>query len=132
MNNNMLSLVDHALPELEGKSVIYNAEKKIYLTTGYTSAAGNTYYEEFRMSDRVLLKLNIGQGYAFTFLNGVSLYVYDGKTLKLAFYHGMHNVCYSEHNVEQTSIELIQNYLKSQALMMGYNYDEEDTKILAH
>ena len=34
-----------ALPALSGASVTYNPEKSVYLTLGYTSAAGNTYFK---------------------------------------------------------------------------------------
>ena len=42
-----------ALPALSGSSLTYNPEKNVFLTCGYTSAAGNTYYKAIRISDRL-------------------------------------------------------------------------------
>lgn len=41
-------LAAKALPALSGASVTYNPEKNVYLTLGYTSAAGNTYFKAVR------------------------------------------------------------------------------------
>ena len=66
-------VVDTALPSLSGSSVTYNAQKNIFLTEGYTSAAGNTYFQGIRASDRIAIKYNIGVGYLHTFLNGIEV-----------------------------------------------------------
>ena len=42
-----------ALPALSGSSLTYNPEKNIYLTMGYTSQAGNTYFRAIRMSGNI-------------------------------------------------------------------------------
>lgn len=42
---NLSMVVESALPALSGSAVTYNADKNIYLSTGYTSAAGNTYFD---------------------------------------------------------------------------------------
>ena len=70
MNTSLALIAAKALPALSGSSLTYNAEKNVYLTLGYTSAAGNTYYRAIRLSDRLAVYYHIGQGYAHTFLNG--------------------------------------------------------------
>lgn len=47
-------LAEKVLPALSGASVTYNPEKNVYLTLGYTSAAGNTDFKAVRFSDRRL------------------------------------------------------------------------------
>lgn len=70
---NALALVAaKALPALSGSSLTYNPEKNVFLTCGYTSAAGNTYYKAIRISDRLAVYYNIGQGHTHTFLNGIT------------------------------------------------------------
>ena len=44
MNTALALVVAKALPALSGSSLTYNPEKNVYLTLGYTSTAGNTYY----------------------------------------------------------------------------------------
>lgn len=52
MNNTTISAVAaKALPALSGASVTFNPEKNVYLTLGYTSNAGNTYFKAVRFSD---------------------------------------------------------------------------------
>ena len=74
MNTSLALIAAKALPALSGSSLTYNAEKNVYLTLGYTSAAGNTYYRAIRLSDRLAVYYHIGQGYAHTFLNGITLF----------------------------------------------------------
>ena len=66
MNTSLALIAAKALPALSGSSLTYNAEKNVYLTLGYTSAAGNTYYRAIRLSDRLAVYYHIGQGYAHT------------------------------------------------------------------
>ena len=47
-----------ALPALSGATVTYNAERNVYLTTGYTSQAGNTYFKAIRLSNRLAIYYN--------------------------------------------------------------------------
>ena len=70
MNTALALVVAKALPALSGSSLTYNPEKNVYLTLGYTSTAGNTYYRAIRFSDRLAVFYHIGEGYAHTFLNG--------------------------------------------------------------
>lgn len=51
MNTSLALIAAKALPALSGSSLTYNAEKNVYLTLGYTSAAGNTYYRAIRLTD---------------------------------------------------------------------------------
>lgn len=79
MNTSLALIAAKALPALSGSSLTYNAEKNVYLTLGYTSAAGNTYYRAIRLSDRLAVYYHIGQGYAHTFLNGITLFAWNGQ-----------------------------------------------------
>lgn len=83
MKNTPLALVAaKALPALSGSSLSYNAEKNVFLTLGYTSLAGNTYYRAICLSNRLAVYYHIGEGYARTFLNGITLFCWDGQKSK--------------------------------------------------
>ena len=75
----MIHLAAKALPTFSGGSLTYNAEKNVYLTLGYTSQAGNTYFKAARLSNRLAVFYDIGQGYCHTFLNGITLLCWDGQ-----------------------------------------------------
>ena len=69
----LTSLVSQALPAVSGSSITYNPDRNIFLTTGYTSAAGNTYFQGIHLSNRLAIVYDIGVGYAYTFKRVESL-----------------------------------------------------------
>lgn len=123
MANTSLSLVAaKALPALSGSSVTFNPEKNVYLTLGYTSAAGNTYYRAIRLSKRLAIFYHIGEGYAHTFLNGITLFAWNGqKAVIIAqkFWGGCNWRCFSERLAKEESIIMLKNFLAGQAKAMG-------------
>lgn len=120
MTGNSLSRVaDIALPALSGSQVMYNAQNNIFLTNGYTSAAGNTYFQGIRVSDRIAVKYLLGEGYRYTFLNGIQVYAYDGKQLKLIGSRAFNSYIFSEYNAKQETIGITFEYMKGQAKMIG-------------
>lgn len=118
MNNNLPAIIKNALPALSGSSLTYNAEKNVYLTLGYTSNAGNTYFRAVRCSDRLAVYFDIGQGYAYTFLNGIKLFCWDGQKARLIgqkYWGGVANwVCFSEYFAKQQCVLLLKEYLAGQ------------------
>ena len=111
MNTSLALIAAKALPALSGSSLTYNAEKNVYLTLGYTSAAGNTYYRAIRLSDRLAIYYHIGQGYAHTFLNGITLFAWNGQKANIIaqkFWGG-----------KEESILMLKDFLKGQAKAMG-------------
>jgi hypothetical protein len=54
MNTTLSLIAAKSLPALSGSSLTYNAEKNVYLTLGYTSAAGNNYYRVIHLSNRLI------------------------------------------------------------------------------
>ncbi len=116
-------VVESALPALSGSSVTYNAQNNIFLTDGYTSAAGNTYYQGIRASDRVAIKYNIGQGYLHTFLNGIEVYGYDGRNAKLIGSRSYNCFFFCESNAKREAVEIITDYMKGQAKLMDASVD---------
>lgn len=111
-----------ALPGLSGSSVTYNAEKNVFLTQAFTTLANNTHYKVYRVSDKLVVAYNIGEGYKHTFLNGIMLYIWDGLDLKLIAqktWGGSNWRKFDEHSAMLESIIMLKNYLESQAKLMG-------------
>jgi hypothetical protein len=117
--NNFLAVIGKVLPQ----KVTYNASNNVYLTNGWTSAAGNFYYQGIRLSERIIIRCDIGQGYAYTFLNGVNVYAYDGHNTKLIgtrSWGGCANwVCYCEQRVKEAAMSIVKDYLRSQMKLMA-------------
>ena len=123
MTTALIRLAAKALPALSGSSVTYNAEKNVYLTLGYTSPAGNTYFKAVRFSDRLAVYYDIGEGYAYTFLNGITLFAWDGQKAVIIgkkMWGGCGNwVCFSEKFAMEQTIKMLKNYLEGQAKAIG-------------
>lgn len=130
MNKNVLSLVAaKALPALSGSSLTYNAEKNVLMTLGYTSAAGNTYYKAIRLSNRLAVFYDLGQGYAHTFLNGITLFAWDGTKANIIAkksWGGYNWVCFSERYAKEQSVLMLKDYLAGQAKALGNTVGEQE------
>lgn len=118
-NQNLVRVVEHALPALSGSSVHYDANRNMICTSSYTSSAGNSYYQGIRLSDRLLINVDLGQGYSYLFMNGLKLYCFDGRNQKLIGSRLFHSYCYSDSAVTLESEEILFHYLKSQSGMIG-------------
>lgn len=111
--------IDQALPVISQKGVTYNKANNIFLTDGYTSAAGNVYFQGIRLSDRIVIKENIGQGYAYTFLNGIQIFGFNGKDLQLLCSSDYHCLIYDKADVKEKTLGMIKAYLKDQLKLTG-------------
>ena len=110
MNTSLALIAAKALPALSGSSLTYNAEKNVYLTLGYTSAAGNTYYRAIRLSDRLAVYY------------GITLFAWNGQKANIIaqkFWGGCNWRCFNERSAKEESILMLKDFLKGQAKAMG-------------
>ena len=111
-----------ALPALSGSPLIYNAEKNVFLTQAFTTLANNTYYKAIRVSNRLVVAYNIGEGHTHTFLNGIILFAWDGRKARLIaqrFWGGSNWRKFTEQGAMAESIIMLKDFLASQAKLMG-------------
>ena len=130
MNNTALqTVVARSLPALSGESLTYNAAKNVYLTLGYTSTAGNMYYRAIRFSEKLAVFYHIGQGYARTFLNGITLFCWDGTKAKIIgqkFWGGSDWRDFSEFFAKEQSILMLKGYLEGQLKLQGAHVSDQE------
>lgn len=130
MTNNTLQLIAaKKLPALSGEALTYNAARNVFLTMGYTSAAGNTYYKAVRISDRLAVYYDIGQGYYHTFLNGIKLFCWDGQNARLIaqkYWGGYDWRVFSERFAKEQSILLLKDFLAGQLKLRGAQVSDQD------
>lgn len=113
-------IADQAMPAaFKSAELTFNAGKNIFLTQGYTSMAGNTYYQGVRFSDRIIITQQIGEGYYYTFLNGIRIFGFNGKEATLIAEKSFNTCYYNEFFVQQESQNLVKEFLKSQAELIG-------------
>lgn len=119
-NTQLARIAARALPAISGDSVSYNADKNIFYTAGYTSAAGNTYFKTYRLSDRLCISCNLGQGHTYLFLNGLSIYGWDGqKSRLLGSWTRPCTTIFSDYKVKEVAMTLVKDYLTTQAKLSG-------------
>ena len=128
-NTALQTIVAKSLPALSGESLTYNAAKNVYLTLGYTSAAGNMYYKAIRFSEKLGVFYHIGRGYARTCFNGITLFGGDGTKAKIIgqkFWGGYDWRDFSEYFAKEQSILMLRDFLTSQAKLQGAHVSDQD------
>lgn len=117
-------IADKALPALSGAAVTYNAEKNVYLTTGHTSNAGNTYFNAIRLSDRLAVYYSIGIGYCRTFLNGITLFGFNGTKPEMIGHKLFHCHFFSEQDAATQCVLMLKDFLRGQMKLRGNHVPE--------
>lgn len=134
MNTALQQIAAKALPALSGEQVTYNAAKNVFLSQGYTSAAGNMYYQAIRLSNRLVVFYDLGQGYAYTFLNGIKLYCFDGLKANLIaqkYWGGSDYRVFSEQFAREQSILMLRNFMMGQLKLQGSSVSDQEVISLA-
>jgi len=131
--NEIMVLADKSIPAVfKNAQLTFDAGKNIFLTEGYTSQAGNTYFQGIRFSDRIVITQQVGIGYCYTFLNGIRIFGFNGKFYTKARAAGAsheeatliaeksyHCCIYRESYVQTESENLIREFLQSQSVLSG-------------
>lgn len=134
-NTALQTIVMKNLPALSGESLTYNAARNIFLTQGYTSAAGNMYYKAIRISDRLAVYYDLGQGYKYTFLNGIKLFCWDGQQAKVIaqkYWGGCDWRIFNEQFAKEQSILMLSNFLAGQLKAQGAHVSSQELFAFAH
>jgi len=129
MNTALQAIATKALPALSGEQVTYNAAKNVFLSQGYTSAAGNMYYKAIRLSNRLVVYYELGQGYIHTFLNGIKLFAWDGQKAQLVaqkYWGGDNWRKFDEYFAKEQSILMLKGFLESQLKLQGTQVSDQE------
>lgn len=118
MSNSLTLFEKHGLVN---SNFSYSEVANAFLSTGYTSSAGNTYFNSIRVAEGILIKEDVGQGYAHTFLNGIKIYSIKDKTLLAD--KSFNNVRYNKERIKIEAKKLLLNMLEDSSLLEGYTFD---------
>ena len=94
-------------------TISYSTPMNAFVGQGFTSAAGNTYFNAARFGEGILIKEDVGQGYAYTFLNG--LHIYDLVTKKLLCERYFNCHFYSKDTVRQDVKRMLEDLILESA-----------------
>lgn len=110
-------------------NVTFSESMNAFVGAGYTSGAGNTYFNAARFAEGILIKEDIGEGWRHTFLNGV--HIYDLKTRKLlteTVFPMCYGVLYNKEIVKSIATQLLASLLVKAATEQGYEMDIQEVK----
>jgi hypothetical protein len=99
-------------------NIRYSSPMNAFVGSGYTSAAGNTYFNAVRFAEGILIKEDVGEGFAYTFLNGLK--IYDLKTKKLLCEDSFHCHYYSKDTVKSDVKRMLKELIMDAARSEGY------------
>lgn len=102
----------------------YSESVNAFIGNGYTSMAGNTYLNEIRFMEGIVIKEDVGQGYARTFVNGIRLFDLQSKTLLCE--RNYHCTYYSQFYIKTEVKEMLTNLLNEAARKENINFNSSD------
>lgn len=109
-------------------SLSYSTSANAFLSNGYVSAANNTYLNVIRFAEGIVIKEDVGEGYAHTFLNGIRIYALESRTLLAD--RSFHCYFYSKENVLKEAKAMLIELLNEAAEKVGKRlnrYEVEST-----
>ena len=83
----------------------YSESLNSFIGNGYTSLAGNTYLNSLRLVEGILVKEDVGHGYAYSFINGIK--IFDLKTKNLLCEKNYHCSYYSQSFIQEEVISML-------------------------
>lgn len=107
-------------------NINYSEAANAFLSNGFTSAAGNTYFNAVRFAEGIVIKEDIGIGYARKFLNGLKIYTLKDKVLLADKTY--HCFFYSKFAIKQEAINILIGVLRNAAKKDNITFDESQAK----
>lgn len=102
----------------------FSESANAFHTNGYTSQAGNTYIDVFRFAEGIIIKEDVGEGYAHTFLNGLRIYTIKDKTLLAD--RSYHCYFYSKEKVQSEAKKILIELLEEAAKANGFKINAHE------
>lgn len=125
--NDAIKLIDQVLPVgAINTSIKYNESQNMFVSSGYTSNAGNSYFQGLRLSDRIFIVIDIGIGYMYTFLNGITIHTAQNNERKVIGSKTYYNQVYNEIKIKEDAKEIVIEELKKESQSKGLKFDEND------
>lgn len=123
------NLIDSVLPSFGNSRIalpVWDESQKLFIGEEYESAAGNRYYRGIRFSDRIAIVEKIGLYHSWTYIDGLELYVFDNKAVKLAQKRSFKKVFHDAAFVRSQSEQMVSDYLRGTAKILGNKIADSD------
>ena len=117
----IVAQVKNALPSLM-TNYTYDEFDRMFHTPAYVTDRA-AYYQGARISDKIAVVFDFGNGYYYRFLNGVRIYGSDGNGgTKLLAHKQFPMYCgriWSEREGRETTLSLLTGYIQDQCVVLG-------------
>jgi len=124
--------LDKQLPQILGVQALrFNDIHGLYETNSYTSAAGNSYYRGYKLSNRIVIELDLGNGWAYTFLNGIRIYRFMNGNKELLLSKSYNCYIYSRDSAKNECINLMYRFISDQCDVSNNCCSSNEIKQLA-
>lgn len=107
-------------------NINYSEKANAFLSNGYTSLAGNTYFNAVRFAEGILIQESVGIGYAYRFLNGLKIYSLKDQTLIAD--NSFHSLIYSRFMIKTKATNMLLEVLRNAAKKEDLKLDENQAK----
>ncbi|MBQ7664906.1 MAG: hypothetical protein IJS43_06770 [Bacteroidaceae bacterium] len=107
-------LLDSVLPTYGTPRAHFPAwdnNQKMFICDQYESASGHLYYRGIRFCDRIVIVEKVGLYHNWTYIDGIELYVFNGKKLELIQKRDYDKVFRDEDFVRSESENMVKDYL---------------------
>ena len=104
----------------------FSAHENAIVANGFTSQAGNTYFNALRTAGGIIIKEDVGIGYKYRFLNGIKIYSIKDKALLADRVFHCH--IYDKQDVMEQSESMLFHFLKQAANEDNIEIDRDDAQ----
>ena len=112
------SFLDKILPtfgNVRENIPIYCHSQRMFISSHYTSAAGNMYYKGLRFTDRIVMVEKVGLYKNFSYIDSVEVYTFNGTERILIGKVDYDKVFYNAAQIKMDTQAIIVNYLEDSA-----------------
>lgn len=102
----------------------YSEIANSFLSDGYTSSAGNTYFNSIWFVDGLAILADIGQGHTWTFLNGLK--IINIKDKQLIYDEHFHCYRYNKMSMMLTITNQVSRIIVDSAFKQGLKIDPQE------
>lgn len=118
------SLFDVLLPTFgtSGNNLpVWNEGQKMFISSEYESASGNRYYKGLRFCEQLVVVETVGLYHTWTYIDGIEIYVFDGKRPKLVGKRQYDKRFYNTDFIKEQTILIVADYLQGQIKLQNVN-----------
>lgn len=110
---------------------IWNEDSKMFITSQYTSQAGNQYYKGIRFCDRLAIVETFGIFHTWTYLNDIDIYTFDGKKPILVAHKEFEKTYRNNDLAKKEAEQMLKDFIKGQMKLQDQKLSADEIENMA-